>query len=77
MKSDSVAECDSDPLVPVIVIVPLAPNRPPAALFAVSVNVDEDVVGFGENEPLRPVVKPVAESVTGPLKPLVGVIVTV
>lgn len=77
MKILSVAECDSDPLVPVIVSVPLAPKRPATALFAVRVNVDEDVIGFGENEPLRPVVKPVAESVTGPLNPLVGVIVTV
>jgi len=72
-----VAECDSAPLVPVTVIVARAPNRPPAALLAVSVNVDVEDVGFDENEPLSPEASPDADSVTGPLKPLVGVIVTV
>ena len=72
-----VAECDSAPLVPVIVIVAREPNRPPPALLATSVNVDVEDVGFGENEPLSPVARPDADSVTGPLKPFVGVIVTV
>jgi len=72
-----VAECDSDPLVPVMVIVAREPNRPPPALLAVSVNVDVEDAGFGENDPLSPEARPDADSVTGPLKPLVGVIVTV
>jgi len=63
--------------VPVIVIVTRAPNRPPAALLAVRVNVDVEDAGFGENEPLSPATSPDADSATGPLKPLVGVTTTV
>jgi hypothetical protein len=61
----------------VIVTVDLDPKRPALAPFAVTVNVDADVVELGENDPLMPDAKPVAESATAPLKPFVGVIVTV
>jgi hypothetical protein len=73
-RIERVVECDSDPVVPVMVIVDRAPKRP---LVAVTVNVDVEDVGFGENEPLSPAASPDADNVTGPLKPLVGVIVTV
>ena len=62
--------------MPVIVIV-LGEKKLEGALFAVRVNVELELVGFGENDPLRPVVSPDAESVTGALNPFCGVIVTV
>jgi hypothetical protein len=77
MISVSVAECESEPLEPVIVNVTLDDSLLVRTPDAVTVNVDVDDVGFGENDPLRPETKPVADRETGPLKPFVGEIVTV
>ena len=71
----SVVECESEPLVPVILIVALVKNGIP--LPEVTVNVVLDVTGFVANEPLMPAGNPEAESVTGPEKPLLGEIETV
>ena len=71
----SVAVCDSEPLVPVIVIVGRLKNGTP--LPVVTVSVELPVAGFVENEPLIPDGKPEAESVTEPEKPFDGVIETV
>ena len=72
----SVVECVLPPPVPVIVIV-VGEKRVERALDATTVNVELELVGFGENEPLRPVVNPDAESDTGALNPFCAVIVTV
>jgi hypothetical protein len=77
MTSVSVVECESEPLEPVIVKVTLDDSLLVRTPDAVTVKVDVDDVGFGENDPLRPEMKPVADSETGPLNPFVGVIVTV
>jgi hypothetical protein len=61
----------------VIVTLVLRPSQLVAMLTAVSVNVDDDVPGLGENEPERPLANPDADSVTGLEKPLLGEIVTV
>ena len=46
-------------------------------MLSVSVMMLEPVVGLGENEAVTPLGKPVAESVTLPLKPYWGFTVTV
>ena len=63
----------SDPLTPVIVSVDV-----PTGVLAVvvTVSVDVPVAGFGVNVPVAPVGSPVTLSVTAPLKPFAGVIVT-
>ncbi len=48
-----------------------------AVALAVSVKVLVEVVGFGLNDAVTPVGKPVAVNVTLPLKPFAGVMVTV
>jgi hypothetical protein len=70
-----VVECDSEPLVPVILIV--ARVKKGIEFVEVMVNVVLDVIGFVANEPLMPAGNPDAESVTGAEKPLLGVIETV
>ena len=77
MTSVSVVECESEPLEPVIVKVTLDDSLLVRTPDAVTVKVDVDDVGFGENDPLRPETKPLADRETGPLNPFVGVIVTV
>ena len=42
----------------------------------VTVSVEEAVAGFGAKLPVAPVGKPLTLSVTGPVKPPLGVIVT-
>jgi hypothetical protein len=42
-----------------------------------TVSVDEVVAGFGLNVPSAPISGPLALNITGLLKPLLGVIVTV
>ncbi len=65
----------SEPLVPVIVSVKCKRLRKPDA---VTVNVDvPGLAGFGENDPVEPLAKPVADSATGPAKPFTEPIVTV
>ncbi len=65
----------SEPLVPVIVNVKCRRFRRPDA---VTVNVDvPGLVGFGENDPVAPLAKPVADSATDPAKPFTEPIVTV
>ena len=60
-----------------MIVKTLGEKKLDCALTAVTVNVEVVVVGFGENDPLSPVVNPDAESVTGALNPFCGVIVTV
>ena len=71
--TDVVALCESAPLVPVTLIV----ARVNALPEYVSVSVDDDVAGFGENEADTPDGRLPTVRATGPEKPLLGVIVTV
>ena len=61
------------PLVPVIVIV----ARVRSALEAVTENVEDELAGLGENEPLTPPGRPLALRETWPEKPFFGVTVIV
>jgi hypothetical protein len=54
MTSVSVVECESEPLEPVIVNVTLDDSLLVRTPDAVTVKVEVDDVGFGENDPLRP-----------------------
>lgn len=63
-----------EPEIPVIVTV-LVPVV--AVLLAVKVRVLVPVAGFGLNDAVTPVPKPLAEKVTAPAKPLVGWMVIV
>ena len=64
----------SEPFVPVMVRVKV----PLAALpEAVTVIVDDVVVGFGEKDAVAPGCSPATDSETVPVKPLIGWIVTV
>ena len=67
-KTPSVIEVEAVrlPEVPVIVTV-LVPML--AELAAVSVSVELPVAGFGENEAVTPVGKPVTDRLTFPVKP--------
>lgn len=71
--SDALVLCERLPLVPVTVNV-VRLNRSPDH---VNVNVDEEVAGLGENDPLTPAGRPVTLRLTAPEKPLLGVMVTV
>ena len=70
----SVVEAVSEPEVPLMVIValPIA-----AELLAVSVSTLLPVVGFGTNDAVTPLGKPVADSVTSPVNPFRSFTVTV
>lgn len=63
----------SEPLVPVTVIVTFAKLAPDDVI----VSVEDEVAGFGENVPVTCAGKPLTLRLTGPEKPLLGVIVTV
>jgi hypothetical protein len=65
--------CVNAPLTPVIVSA-----YEPGAVAAATVmfNVEEEVEGFGVNEEVTPVGAPLRLSVTLPLKPAAGVMVT-
>ena len=64
---------ESAPLVPVTVTV----TRANVAFDAVMVSVDDEVAGLGENDPVTLAGSPLTARLTGPEKPLLGVIVTV
>lgn len=72
--SETVAELLKLPDVPVTVTVevPVA-----AVLLAVKVSVLDAVAGFGLNDAVTPLGRPVAEKLTPPLKPFCGLIVMV
>ena len=72
--SARVVEWLSEPLLPVMVTVKLRPRFRPLAR---TVSVDVEVAGFGENDSVSPEELSVADSVTEPVKPFVGVILTV
>ena len=63
---------EPDTPVMVTVLVPLV-----AVLLAVRVNVLVPVAGFGLNDAVTPVPRPLADKVTLPAKPVDGVIVIV
>jgi hypothetical protein len=66
--SVTLAECVSDPLVPVIVIMGL-PVGVLAVVVMVSVELPDVVMYVGAKEGEAPVGKPVAAKLTWPLKP--------
>jgi hypothetical protein len=72
-KSDDVALCERLPLTPVTVNV----TREKPARDEVTVSVEEEVAGSGENDPVTPAGSPVTLRLTAPVNPLLGVIVTV
>ena len=74
MTSCTVVECDTPPLVPVIVRVDV-PGLD--FLHVVTVNVEVDVVGFGLNDAVPLVGRPATLSDTLPLNPLTAPMVTV
>jgi hypothetical protein len=68
--SVTVVECVRAPLAPVIVTTELLTG---VADVVVTVSVDVPVAGFGLNAAAAPAGSPLAFSVTGPLKPAIGV----
>jgi len=68
--SVTVVVCDRAPLAPVIVTTELLTG---VADVLVTVSVDVPVAGFGLNAAAAPAGSPLALSVTGPLKPEIGV----
>ena len=60
-----------------MIVIVVGEKRVERAFEATTVNVELELVGFGENEPLRPVVNPDAESAAGAVNPFCAVTVTV
>ncbi len=71
--SITVVVCVRLPLTPVIVIVEVASG---ALGLGVTERVDDPVAGFGVKLPVAPLGSPLTLSVTWPVKPPVGLIVT-
>jgi hypothetical protein len=69
-----VAECVSEPLVPVMLSVELPVVAP---VMILSVEVPDVVMETGEKESVAPVGKPVADKFTVPVNPLRAATVTV
>jgi len=76
MVKVTVLECDSEPLVPVIVTVnvPLGPLR---EVLTENVELPEPVTLVGENEPVAPLGNPLLLNATFPVNPLMADTVTV
>jgi hypothetical protein len=70
----AVAECVSEPLVPVMLSVELPVVAP---VMMLSVEVPEVVMEAGENVGVAPTGKPVADKLTAPVNPLSAATVTV